>query len=144
VIRTDNFHLLFIEPDKKAEPCKVKDDWWTEAIQLIMECCTVSNSKYWWRGVHETKCGMKSENAPLYTPMGRITNTLAPYYVSHYRESLTFGEKDKIIQELVYIYGRRGPVAYSEVPKSMPTLKKPTDKQKEKARELIFTRPTWP
>ena len=137
MINTGNYHLLFIEPDKKAEPCKTRDDWWTEAIELVMECCTVSDSLYWYRGVHETKCGMKSENAPIYTPMGRLAHTLAPYYVSHYREQLSFGEKKKIYTELQYIYGTRGPVVYDEIPRSMPELKKPTDNQRVRARLLM-------
>ena len=100
---TDSEHFMFIEPDKEGEKQPPLNDWWTKTTELILECSTASEIRY--KGVHTTLCGAISGNAPIYTPMGRLTNTLAPYYMKHYREQIPESEKTKVIQELMCIAG---------------------------------------
>ena len=106
MINTDNKHFFFIEPDKEARPSReLVDDYLTEAVAFILEQSYAVSNQFWWRGVHETRCGVRSGNAPIFTPMNRHTNTLAEYYVAAYREHIPKSEILKIIEELGCIAG---------------------------------------
>lgn len=138
MINTDNYHLLFIEPDKQGQKQRPLNDWWTKATELVMDCSTLSDNSYWYRGFHTTKCGERSGNAPIYTPMGRLTNTLAPYYMKHYREHIPESEKTKIIQELMCIAGEVPTMRREEeVRREMPALRNPSRQQRISALCLL-------
>lgn len=96
-----NDYVLMIEPDKECNKSKESvEDNLTQAMDLLFEKCTFGK-KY--KGVHRTKCGMSSDNKEWILPDGKITNSLASYYLRYYRHCIPESELDKV-RKLAFDY----------------------------------------
>ena len=109
--------LLYISPDMLFDPTKdpVKDDL-TDKIDFILDKAykgegdaqkrgflkNVGWDHHQYYGMHTTSCGMTSEPEDWYIPTkeGVWTNSLAGYYVKHYRNYIPQVEIEKI--EAIY------------------------------------------
>ena len=49
-----------------------------------------------WRGIHGTDCGERSNNKDYLLENGMITNSLAPFYLTWYRDSIPESEMNKV------------------------------------------------
>ncbi len=95
MVSEDEKHILFIEPDRAASPSPiaVTDDL-TRKVDYILSFAKPQEVHY--LGWHETRCGKQSANYNFDLPNGFITNSLAPYYVQHYRLKIPAAEVIKI------------------------------------------------
>jgi len=117
--REDNSRfLLYIEPKKEeklSEP--IKD----ELVKIVEKA--IANSKSGtanysdldndggkfregsaYKGTHSTECGERSDNEDYLLPNGMITNSLAPFYLRWYRDSIPATEMKKL-EALKEYYG---------------------------------------
>jgi len=95
MIRTDDNHLLMIEP--KSESVPIQDVWTRRAMRLLF---MLKKGKQW-RGMHSCICGATSEPFDLITPQGRITNSLLAHYVECHRSDITHPELAKLYAEIM-------------------------------------------
>src|SRR5678810_765865 len=88
-------HLLFIEPDRDSLPSafEITDDL-TRKVDYIMSFAKPQEMHY--KGWHTTRCGKNSTSYNLDLPNGFVTNSLADYYVKHYRLRIPAAEVIKI------------------------------------------------
>src|SRR5574337_1178344 len=98
--RTDNSKfLLFIEPRKEHFSGEPERDKYVETMIMALAKAKKGTSNYsslgveerftensMYRGVHYTDCGENSSNQDYLLENGMITNSLAPFYLLHYRK----------------------------------------------------------
>lgn len=115
--RIDNSKfLLYIEPSKNEKLKEPINDEITEIIELALSKAVKGAANYSsigepekfsignaWRGWHTTDCGEHSSNCDYLLENGMITNSLAPFYVQWYRNSISDIEMNKI-KELIKLY----------------------------------------
>lgn len=115
--RTDNSQfLLYIElPEKKKRKNPINDALTRmmtyELKQSISGLANYSDLKSkggftqtskGYRGVHCTDCGEYSTNHDYLLGNGMITNSLAPFYLAYYRNSIPRSERKKTIDLFVF------------------------------------------
>lgn len=115
--RTDNTRfLLYIEPkaeDKSEEPV---EDEYVEIMEQALSEAKVGTANYddlnnkpsfeeggGYIGFHTTDCDVKSDNHDYLLKNGMVTNSLAPFYLRHYRDFIPYRELIKV-KELVEFY----------------------------------------
>ena len=107
MIDLSNDWLLMIEPDKEGKPSTqpLIDDLSRKIdfiISKVRKSYDQNNDQEWghhcWMGWHTTKCGKRSEcmDWRIPTTPATWTNSLADYYVKHYRPYIPQSEIDKI------------------------------------------------
>lgn len=109
--RADNSKfLLYIEPkaDEKLkkestnEYIKIVEDALKDAKEGVSNYSDIENKKvrfdegYGYKGFHTTDCGKTSSNKDYLLPNGMITNSLAPFYLRWYWESIPESEIEKL------------------------------------------------
>lgn len=95
MINVSSAYFFMIEPDKVASPSPVPlEDELTAKVDFIFSKAKPSKTGY--RGFHQTRCGKRSDNRDWMLPGGIITNSLATYYIRHYREAIPQDEIDKV------------------------------------------------
>ena len=100
MIDTSKKYFLMIEPDKEGEPSLFPaEDELTEKARKVISLAKPIE-EYAYKGFHMTRCGQRSDNKDWKLPNGMITNSLALYYVQHYRSLVPKEEIEKI--ELLY------------------------------------------
>jgi hypothetical protein len=103
-------YLLFIEPKKKEKLSKPVEDSLTHLIEKAIDEAEEGTSIYsdlnddgtfvegsGFRGFHTTECGKGSGNRDLLLRNGMITNSLAPFYLKWYRNSIPETEIIKLM-----------------------------------------------
>lgn len=104
MISNSEKYLLFIEPDRDNLPTALPaNDDLTRKVDYIMTFATPQQVAY--KGCHTTRCGKDSANYNLDLPDGFVTNSLAPYYVKHYRLHIPAAEALKINALYQFIVG---------------------------------------
>lgn len=98
MIKLDNDHLLFIEPehDKSEEP--VIDDL-SKGLFFVFNTQAEPNDDAT-RGFHRCKCGATSRNITFTMPDGRITNSLNVHYLIWHRDEVPESELEKVREYL--------------------------------------------
>jgi hypothetical protein len=111
--RTDNSRfLLFIELSANKKRLNPINDGLTRIMQITLNYSVKGladysdlNSKGYftktnkgYRGVHFTECGEHSTNQEYLLENGMITNSLAPFYLMYYRNSIPLSEMKKVIR----------------------------------------------
>lgn len=94
-------YLLMIEPDHIGTPSLYPvEDETTQKLQKLFNLAIPSrllpDNPYAYKGHHVTLCGKCSDNVDWILPNGVITNSLAVYYIKHYRKVIPQGEINKI------------------------------------------------
>lgn len=108
--------LLYIEPKKEEKLNQPIEDELTEFIEFAFSKSVSGIANYskidsepahkqssGWRGWHTTDCGERSNNKDFLLENGLITNSLASFYVSNYRNSIQKNDWVKI-QSLINFY----------------------------------------
>lgn len=111
--------LLYMEPPASEKAKEPIEDELTALVDLAMSQAVGGASNYsavgmeamfhpgsGFRGIHRTDCGAVSDNKDYKLENGMITNSLAPFYVRYYRESITGSDRRKL-QLLAQHYGRK-------------------------------------
>lgn len=100
MINTDQNYLLMIEPEFRLTCEGVVDDT-TRIAQIVLNHCWKSDYSY--RGQHTAFPKVYSDNTDYFTPCGRTTHSLLPYYVRYCRTSVTEAEMKKLFEEFACI-----------------------------------------
>jgi hypothetical protein len=115
--RTDNSQfLLFIELPANKKRFNPINDGLTRIMHMALKYSEKGHADYsdmnsngiftktnkGYRGVHYTECGEHSSNQEYLLENGMITNSLAPFYLMYYRNSIPFTEMKKTI--LLYLF----------------------------------------
>lgn len=110
-------YLLYIEPLKKEKLTSPVNDELTKLMEKALENSVqgsanysdtndegsfVENSAY--KGFHTTDCGETSSNKDYLLENGMITNSLAPFYLRWYRNSIPETDIEKLMALKLY-YG---------------------------------------
>lgn len=119
--REDNSKfMLYIEPKASEKLQKPIEDGLTRIMERALKLAKTGTANYsniedsgessfnegsGFRGVHRTECGETSENHEYLLENGYITNSLAPFYLKWYRNSIPETEMKKVM-ELVDFYSR--------------------------------------
>lgn len=103
-------YLLYIEPPKKERLSEPVEDELTLLMEEALERAAPGTSKYSdleddltfevgpsYRGSHRTECGEGSTNTDYLLENGMITNSLAPFYLRWYRNSIPETELMKLL-----------------------------------------------
>jgi hypothetical protein len=115
--RIDNSRfLLYIEPKKENKSEEPIYDEITDIVGFalseskegVANYSSLSESENFrqgsgYKGFHQTECGKRSSNKDYLLKNGMITNSLAVYYVTYYRDSIPESEMKKV-NELVNFY----------------------------------------
>ena len=119
--RDDNSkYLLYIEPSKKEKLLVPINDELTELIKMAITTNYQEGTAgysdlddegtfeagYGYKGWHTTDCGEKSDNKDILLENGMITNSLAPFYLQWYRNSIPETDIQKLL-ELKQFYDDR-------------------------------------
>ena len=102
--------LLYMEPKKEEKSSQPIDDDVTILLTLAVRKAKSGAANYselkeppsfreggGWKGFHTTDCGERSDNKDHQLQNGMITNSLAPFYVRWYRNSIHQNDWNKII-----------------------------------------------
>lgn len=115
--RTDDSHyLLYIEPPAKEKLeypvvdklTSVVEHALTKAISGIARYSNINDKGTFktdsggYRGFHRTECGIFSDNHDHALENGMITNSLAPFYLMYYRNSIPPSEIKKVEKLFAY------------------------------------------
>lgn len=117
--RADNTKfLLFIEPKREEKSSTPFNDDFVEVMKMALDKAKEGVSNYsrsdeepvfsegaGYKGVHHTACGKSSSNQDYLLENGMVTNSLAPFYLEHYRSAIPETEMKKV-NELVKFYKR--------------------------------------
>jgi hypothetical protein len=103
MIINDDIHLLFIEPKKEERSLEPINDQFTAMMEYyirnspkgIMTSIGFGENAYY-RGMHTTDCGERSSSTNYYIEKLYITNSLAPFYLKWYRNSISENDWNKI------------------------------------------------
>lgn len=96
MISEESNHLLFIEPDRDNLPSVMPtNDDLVRKTEYIMSFAKPQDVNF--MGRHTTRCGKDSTSHNLDLPFGFVTNSLAVYYVKHYRLHIPAMETLKIL-----------------------------------------------
>ncbi len=98
----DSKYLLFMEPkasEKSKEP--IEDEW----VELAERAIGDAEEGIRCRGFHVTACGAVSKNHDWILQNGMITNSLAPFYLRWYRDSVSVFDFVKLYS--LWMYYRR-------------------------------------
>lgn len=115
--REDNSkYLLYIEPKASEKLSEPIEDEWTKLIDKAFNNSIQGAAHYsnlndngtfregsGFKGFHRTECGERSSNRDYLLENGMITNSLAPFYIRWYRNSIPDSEINKI-KELKKFY----------------------------------------
>jgi hypothetical protein len=93
MIKSDDEHLLFIEPKKSAYKEPVQDEL-SASMREAMEHARRPNYRYF--GYHLCVCGAKSDSTDWILHTGQITNSLAVHYLEYHREEVPPRELEKV------------------------------------------------
>lgn len=110
--RTDNSEfLLYIEPEKNKKSLHPLNDGLTELMMFAISRATEGAANYAaldqvanfrkesrYKGTHVTECGERSSNCDYLLENGMITNSLAPFYLQYYRDSIPDSELEKVVR----------------------------------------------
>ena len=110
--------LLYFEPEPNGKRLKPMDDELTRIMQHALKqsergLANYSNLKSngdftrtnkGWRGVHYTECGEHSTNQDYLLENGLITNSLAVFYLQHYRRNIPRSEIKKVIDLYLFYH----------------------------------------
>jgi hypothetical protein len=133
MIRDDNsLYLLYIEPKKEERLKYPIDDILTYAMEIAVkegikgignydriEC----NGRFYpysgYMGFHTTDCGEWSDSQDILLCSGHITNSLAPFYLRWYRNSIKVNDMIKVGNVLywlhIHMYYNRLPYSREEI-----------------------------
>lgn len=131
-------HLLFIEPDRENLPSTlpINDDL-TRKVDYIMSFAKPQAMHF--KGWHTTRCGKNSATYNLDLPDGFVTNSLADYYVKHYRLYIPASEVLKINALYQFIVGSiKYPIVYDELEQDAARSIKNTKKDRMLSRRIRF------
>jgi hypothetical protein len=105
----ESMYLLYIEPKKEEKSAEPVDDVYTIIMERAIECAVIGASRYsnvndhntfmpdsGFRGCHNTDCGERSTCRDYLLATGHITNSLAPFYLRWYRNSIPQSEMEKV------------------------------------------------
>lgn len=92
MVRIDDHHLLYIEPDGPQSGTPV-DDELTLGMEGLLKQAKQGTR---WRGVHSCSCGVRSDSCDFILPGGMITNSLAPHYLRYHRDQVPRSELAKL------------------------------------------------
>jgi len=114
MISSNEKDILFIEPDADNSPTVIAtSDELTRRIDYILTFSKPQTVHF--RGFHRTRCGKISASYNLDLPDGYVTNTLADYYVKHYRLHIPIEEVEKINDLYIFIMSSlKYPLIYSK------------------------------
>jgi len=111
-------YLLYIEPPKKEKLPEPVNDSLTELMEKSLERSKKGTAQYSdmdskgnfrennaYKGFHSTECGERSTNQDYLLENGMITNSLAPFYLKWYRNSIPESEIEKLMNLRQY-YGK--------------------------------------
>jgi hypothetical protein len=106
----DSKYLLFIEPKLKEKLASPVEDELTKFMEEQLKNAKEGTSNYsnlsdegnfvegfGYKGSHSTECGERSTNKDYLIDGGYITNSLAPFYLKWYRNSIPLSEIMKIL-----------------------------------------------
>ena len=109
-------YLLYIEPNPLTKSKEPLNDSMTKLLEMALKKSKEGTGHYssldddgtfnegWgYKGVHRTPCGAVSSNCDYLLENGLITNSLAPYYVMWFRDSIGENDLNKI-KELARYY----------------------------------------
>ena len=108
--REDNSkYLLYIEPKVSKKSKTPVEDELVKLIETALAKSKSGNASYsnldddgsWhddggWKGSHMTECGKSSSNKDYLLENGMITNSLAPFYLRWYRNSIPQSDINKL------------------------------------------------
>lgn len=135
--RTDTSRfLLFIELPANKKRLNPINDGFTRMMQITLNysekgladysdlnskgCFTKTNKGY--RGVHYTECGEHSSNQEYLLENGMITNSLAPFYLAYYRNSIPFNEIKKTIRLYLFYHLGRNQIVLNFINRYLPFI----------------------
>lgn len=145
--REDNSKfLLYIEPDATEKSESPIEDDLTKLVDFAMSRAKVGVSNYssknepesfregsGFKGKHSTACGKMSDNHDYLLENGMITNSLAPYYVRWYRDSLPDSEVKKLEKLTEFYDGQDLTIKEKEKPKThIPSFSRFSDNRRRK------------
>lgn len=110
--RSDNSRfMLYIEPKASEKKLSPIIDKLTMVMELALQESEPGTENYsnigcresftknnGYCGYHVTECGVRSSNQDYLLKNGMITNSLAPFYLMHYRNSIPISEMGKVIR----------------------------------------------
>lgn len=112
----DSVFLLYMEPKKEEKSKEPIDDEMTSTMIFALNRAESGIANYskanedakfesqnGWRGFHITDCGEWSENYDFQLENGMITNSLAPFYLRWYRNSISKNDMKKM-EKLMEFY----------------------------------------
>lgn len=92
-VRTDEGHVLFIEPKGTKLEDPVRDDL-VAVMQEAVERATPDSVAY--RGFHRCACGATSSNRDYVLESGQKTNSLCVHYLLFHRSEIPEAELEKV------------------------------------------------
>lgn len=115
--RVDNTKFLLYLEFKASEKAPVPiNDETVDVVSMALKRAIIGTANYshlneevqfregsGYKGVHITECHAVSDNHDFLLENGMVTNSLAPYYLRHYRHLIPQSEMDKV-NELVEFY----------------------------------------
>jgi hypothetical protein len=93
MIKSDDGHVLFIEPKKAAAKEPVQDEL-SENMREAMRHAGTPNYTYF--GYHQCVCGAKSDATDWILHTGQVTNSLAVHYLEYHRGEIPRDEFEKV------------------------------------------------
>jgi hypothetical protein len=103
-------YLLFIEPPKKEKLAEPVEDELVKLMEMAITKAETGVSSYMnekdggnfrkssgYKGFHQTDCGETSSNKDYLLENEMITNSLAPFYLRWYRNSIPESEIEKLM-----------------------------------------------
>lgn len=116
----DSNYVLYIEPpagEKLEHPIvdkltSVMEHALSKCISGVAQYSDVNDSGTFndglgYKGFHRSECGQMSDNHDHLLENGMITNSLAPFYLKYYRNSIPSTELEKV-EKLFKFYMERG------------------------------------
>ena len=93
MIKTDDNHILFVEPKQAAVKEPVQDEL---TVKMSEAMARARRSDYFYFGYHECICGAKSDTQDWFLESGQKTNSLAVHYLQYHRCEVPEIELNKI------------------------------------------------
>lgn len=128
MIDTSDKYLLMIEPALDFYTEEPLLDSYSVMAEVVFKGCRKSKIAY--KGVHTSTCGYRSDNHDYTTLLGRLTHSLMPHYVKHFRKGIPAEELEKLRKEYLFVADH----PYSEDP---PTTRRLKDFFRRAQREIV-------
>ena len=93
MIKSDDEHVLFIEPKKGASKKPVQDELSADMREALEHA---GQPNYVYFGFHQCICGAKSDSTDRILHTGQTTNSLAVHYLEYHRDEVPPSELEKV------------------------------------------------